>query len=153
MAKWNEDVIQRKSAEFEQIAAKFKGHSLQELEASYFEARGRKDELAAELKPVDQCIMVLEALIAEKFAEDDLKTVSFDNGNRITVSFERPRSVADREALINWIKANGYEHELNLNYQSMNRLCKELAQEGKPLPDGVVEGEPLPKITYTRRKG
>jgi hypothetical protein len=151
-AKWREETISRKGEEFEAIAAPFKGHTLQELETSYFAARHNKDDLDAQLKPINQVIAVLELLIAERMAEDDLKTVTFDNGNRINLRLERPRSVGDREAFVAWLKATGREFELSCNYQSMKRICGEYFEEAGKLPDGIVEGDPQPIITYTRRK-
>lgn len=152
MAKWKEETVERKGAEFEAISAPFKGHSLQELEASYFEARKSKDELDAKLKPVNQVIAVLELLIAEKFAEDDLKTVGFDNGNRITVRFERPITIESRVDFVKWLEATGRAFELTVYAASAKRIAKEYREEEKKedLPPGLKEGEPVPVLTYTR---
>ena len=154
MPKWSEDTLQRKSAEFEALASIYRGHSLQDLELSYFNFRGEKDNLDLQLKPINQRILVLETLIAEKFAEDDLKTVSFENGNRLTVRFERPVTIQDKEAFITWLKANGREFELSVYANSVKRITRECQEDGliQGLPPGLVEGEPAPVITYTRRK-
>ena len=154
MARWTEETLTRKSEEFEAIAARYRGKTLQGLEAEYYYWRKEKDRLDAELKPVRQELLVLESLIAEKMAEDELKTISFDNGNRISVRFDRPVTIADKEEFIAWLKGSGREFELTVYANSVKRIVREYQEEEYAigLPPGVVEGEPQPVLTYTRRK-
>src|SRR6266436_227897 len=125
MARWSEQTIERKSEEFGLIAQKFQGMTIAELEEAYFLARESKDRIEAELKPVNQVIAVIEALVAERFAEDDLKTVKFDNGRRITVTYDSPRTIADKAIFLTWLEESGREYELTVYAASVNRIVKE----------------------------
>jgi len=158
MAKWSDATTLRKTEEFEKSAKEFAGMGLQLLEDEYAKAREAKADLEEMEKPINHRIMVLELILCEKFAEEGIKTTTFDDGARITVGFETDYSIENKPTFLEWIKATGREHLLTVMAQTAKSLAKELAVEAQVnnqtfvLPPGMVASDPIPKLTFTPKK-
>jgi hypothetical protein len=151
MAKWSEEVIEKKSAEYAALADKYKGLTNEQLETVYAKLRDDKDELAALEKPLNQNIQVVESIFAERMIADSLKSIRFENGHLITVSLEQSVSIQDKESFIRWMKECGRELELTVYAATANKIAKEQLNENETLPPGMVQGDPVPKISFRRR--
>lgn len=79
----------------------------------------------------------LARLMADRFEEDDKTSTSFTNGGSMRITPDVFPTVSDPDKLRAWIKANGMESVLTLNFQTMTAMVKERLTGGKSLPDGV----------------
>lgn len=152
MGKWSEETIQRKSEEFATIAADYMPLNFNGLEEKYSDLKDTKATLDRSLKTVNQRLAVLEALFAERFAEQDIKTMNFDSGHRVSVRFESPLKTEDKPAFIEWLKTTGLESELTIYDQRLKSISKNYMQENGSLPPGIVQGDPVAIVSYTKSK-
>jgi hypothetical protein len=79
----------------------------------------------------------LARLMADRFEEDGKTSTSFVNGGSMRITPDVYPTVADPEKLMAWIKANGLESLLTLNFQTMASMVKQRLTKGESLPDGV----------------
>lgn len=152
MGKWSEEVIQRKSAEFASIASEFQALDFNWLEDEYHNLDETKDTLAASLKSVNKRMAVLEAIFAERFTEQDIKSMNFDSGHRVSLRFETPLKTEDKEAFIQWLKASGMEGQLTVYDATLKSISKAVLEETGKLPPGIVQGELVAVVSYTKSK-
>jgi len=152
MGKWNEETIQRKSEEFNRISADYLPLNFNGLEDKYRDLKDTKATLDSSLKAVNQRLAVIEAIFAERFSEQDLKSMNFESGHRVTVRFESPLKTEDKDAFIAWLKASGMESELTIYDQRLKSISKNLLEETGSLPPGITQGDPVAVVSYTKSK-
>ncbi len=145
---WSEETIQRKSEEFNRISAEYMTLTPQAIAEEYSKLYLLVSEEEAKLLPTKSKLQVVKALLSEKFAEEDVKTIKFNNGHSVSVRFSKPYKVQDKDAFIAWIKANGLESELIPSDSKCSTIAKNTFEETQQVPDGLVEGEPQPVVTY-----
>lgn len=152
MGKWNEDTIQRKSEEFAAIAAEYQGLNFNGLEEKYSDLHNTKQTLDTSVKAVNRRLAVLEAIFAERFTEQDIKSMNFDSGHRLAVRFETPLKVENKEEFIKWLKSSGLESELTIYDARLKSISKGVLEETGSLPPGIVQGDLVAVVSYTKSK-
>lgn len=152
MGKWNEDTIQRKSEEFANIASEYQSLDFAGLEEKYRVLHDTKTSLDGSVKAINRRLAVLEAIFAERFTEQDIKTMNFESGHRVTVRFETPLKTENKEAFIEWLKSNGMESQLTVYDATLKSISKGVLAETGKLPDGIVQGELVAVVSYTKSK-
>src|SRR5271168_841822 len=150
MGNWTDETLQRKSEEFTNIAQLYMLATSDELAKEYARLYEQVDEEEIKLHPIKQRLSVVKTLLADKFAEEDKKSVKFENGARVSVRFTTPFSVKDKDAFIAWLKANDMESELTVSAARCASIAKNLYEEANTIPDGLVAGDPLPVVTYLK---
>jgi hypothetical protein len=147
---WTEETIKRKSEEWQSLSAEFVGMSSKDMAAMYALLYVEIQEAEATIAPTKRKLEVLKALLADKFAEDDLRSVKFDNGSSIGVRFTTPFLVEDKDKFIGWLKNNGMESELTVSAARCTSIGKNVFEETQQVPDGLKAGEPVPVVTYRK---
>lgn len=150
MVNWSDETLQRKSEEFTNIAQLYMLSSSDDLAKEYASLYVQVAEEEAKLHPLKQKMSVVKMLLADKFAEEDKKSVKFENGSSISVRFTTPFSVQDKPAFIRWLKDNDMESELTVSAARCASIAKNLFEEAQTIPDGLVAGDPLPVVTYRK---
>ena len=108
-----------------------------ELAAEYTKFRDEKDDIEEELKTLNSKITAITELIIEKFEGDEISAVRTEAGYLVSTKYDPYASVKDKEAFIAWVKKEGYENLLTIQWQTMNSITKELLENGMAAPDGV----------------
>ena len=152
MGKWNEETIQRKSEEFSQIAEKYQSLKYTGLEEKYRTIKEEKTSLDEKVKTLNKHIAVIEALFAERFTEEDIKSMKFDSGYSVGLRTETPLRTVDKPAFISWMKDQGMESELTVYDQRLKSISKALLAETGSLPPGIEAGDPVPVVSYTKSR-
>lgn len=147
---WTDETLQRKSEEFTNIANIYKHFSSDDLAKHYAFLYGQIADEEAKLHPVKQRLAVVKTLLADKFAEEDKKSVKFENGSSVSVRFTTPFNVKDKPAFIKWLKDNDMESELTVSAARCASIAKNLFEEAKEIPDGLEAGDPLPVVTFRK---
>lgn len=152
MGKWSEETIQRNSQEFANIAAEYQSLKFTELEEKYNGLKTDKELLDAQVKAINKRIAVIEAIFAERFAEEDIKSMKFDSGYSIGVRYENPLRTTDKPAFLQWLKENGMESELTVYDARLKSISKALLEETGSLPPGIEQGDPVAVVSYRKSK-
>lgn len=108
-----------------------------ELAKIFTQAKAQKEILEGQLADVNLHIEAYTKLFVDRFDEDGVSKMTFDDGTTISINPEPYPTVKDREALLKWVRANGMEELLTLQYQTMAKIVKEAIEGGQALPDGV----------------
>ena len=108
-----------------------------QLKGLYVQVRQQIDELDAKLSVLNVQKNALTYLFTERFEEDDVTSMKFDDGVMLSEAPEPYPNVKDRATLIAWVKETGQEELLTLNFQTLASMCKQLLLDGKPIPPGV----------------
>lgn len=108
-----------------------------QLKGLYVQVRQQIDELDAKLSVLNVQKNALTYLFTERFEEDDVTSMKFDDGVMLSEAPEPYPNVKDRATLVAWIKSTGQEDLLTLNFQTLASMCKQLLLDGKPIPPGV----------------
>ena len=120
------------------------------LAALYEQARVERDELTAkhkeEMRPVSIAEAALYQLICETFAEAEgeilIRTqkregVKGSGGHTVSTSPDIMTAVVDSDAMVAWMKANGYERKLTLPAPAVKAITVERFRAGDEIPEGV----------------
>ena len=108
-----------------------------QLKGLYVQVRQQIDELDAKLSVLNVQKNALTYLFTERFEEDNVTSMKFDDGVMLSEAPEPYPNVKDRATLVAWIKSTGQEDLLTLNFQTLASMCKQLLLDGKPIPPGV----------------
>lgn len=110
-----------------------------QLNKLYVKCRNRADELNVELTQLNLEEEAYTRAFIDRFEEAGTTKVDFENGTQIGVSVEPYPFVKDQAAMLAWIKKNGMEAMLTLNWQTMASMVKDRlsGKVKEPLPDGV----------------
>ena len=108
-----------------------------QLKGLYVQVRQQIDELDAKLSVLNVQKNALTYLFTERFEEDYVTSMKFDDGVMLSEAPEPYPNVKDRATLVAWIKSTGQEDLLTLNFQTLASMCKQLLLDGKPIPPGV----------------
>lgn len=77
----------------------------------------------------------LARLMADRFEEDGKYSTSFTNGGSMRITPDVYVSVKDNEGMLKWVRDNGMEAMLSLNFQTMQSMVKERLTKGLPIPE------------------
>ena len=149
---WKEETRKEYAAKLEPLIRDGERKSNEELKDIYLQCRARKDELEAQLKEVNLHILAAETVFFDRFAEEDTKTMKFNDGVSITCSVGKSYVIADKSAFIDWLKATGQEDRLTVYSQSVPAIVRgEDGNDPDSLPPGIVEGDPVKKFSVRGR--
>jgi predicted acyl esterase len=115
----------------------------------YNQKRLEKDALNEQLSDVNLELEALTQILVDKLEETGLTQVRLTDGSTLSLKDEPYTKVTDRETFVAWIKSQGLDALLSVNYMSANSLVKERLMAGEPAPDGV---DVFLKTSLTRRK-
>lgn len=115
----------------------------------YGEIRLEKEVHDELLKEVELRLAAISELMTEAYENEGVTSIGLDDGDTIRVQYEPHAVCNDREANRLWAIANGLEHDLQLPWQSINKLTKDALLAGEEEPDGVIAYS-KPKIVRTR---
>lgn len=104
--------------------------SLSGLAQSYKQLRSEKDKIGEEESALNVEIAAIEELMHTAFEAEGLTSVKLADGSSVSVSEEPSATIVDRDRLLEWIKANGYERLLTIYSQTVGSLAKEILLEG-----------------------
>jgi hypothetical protein len=147
---WTEETFMRKSEEWSSVSAEFAGMSSNQLAEAYGAIYMQVADHEKAVAPTKRKLEVLKAILADKFAEDDLRTVKFENGSSIGVRYTTPFLVEDKVKFVGWLKSNGMESELTVSAARCTSIGKNVFEETQQVPDGLKAGEPVPVVTYRK---
>ena len=147
---WTEETFQRKSAEFGDISKEYVATSSDDLAKEYRKLYLLVEEQERIMSPIKKKLEVVKTILADKFAEEEKKSVKFENGSSVSVRFTTPFKVQDKAAFIAWLKGNGMENELTVSAARCTSLGKNFFEETQQVPDGLVAGDPVPVVTYRK---
>jgi len=146
MGKWSSETLAEHQEELAPRLEWAQKCTNEELAAEYKEARLKKADWEEALRRVNLDIRACEMVFAERFAEDDVKTMKFNNGMSLTISVEQGWQFDDKGAFIKFLEDEGWHHELTVPAGSLNRLMRDL-QDKELKPPGVKLGEPFTKFS------
>jgi hypothetical protein len=149
---WKPETVERKTAEFVETSKQYQHFKTVDLVTAYTEIRRKKEEIEESLKPVDHRLFVLTTLIAERFDEEEIKSLKLDSGESVSVSMRTTYKIADNAKFIAWIHESGLQEELKVNSQRLQSLAGGYLSEMEQLPPGVEINEPQPKISLRKGK-
>lgn len=147
---WSEQTLQRKTEEWKSISEEFGHMTSDEIAVEYSRLYLLVAEQEGILSPIKKRLEVAKAILAEKFVEDEKKSVKFANGSSVSIRFTTPFTVEDKPAFITWLKSNGLEAELTVSAARCSSIAKNVFEETQQVPDGLVAGDPVPVVTFRK---
>lgn len=147
---WSQETLERKSAEWKAISEEFGQMTSDAIAVEYSRLYIIVDEQEQILAPLKKRLEVAKAILAEKFVEDEKKSVKFANGSSVSVRFTTPFKVEDKGLFVTWLKRMGMESELTVSAARCTSLGKNFFEETQQVPDGLVAGDPVPVVTYRK---
>jgi hypothetical protein len=141
-------VNDRKKEILEEIGDALSSSSLALL---YRQQRQEKEEIEAQLSLANLDLEAITQLLTDRYEIDEISSVSLDDGDTVRVDLEPYAKIEDAQKLWDWAKANDMERSMQLPWQTVNSMMKEMLLQGMNEPDGVVAYQ-RPKIVFTRAK-
>ncbi len=130
-----------------------------DLVKMYGGLRKAKDLVDAALKAINAIHDSIKfAQLPEAFEREELKTVTLEDGSRVTISQKVFASIpADKRSnAFRWLRDNGQEGIIQetVNSQTLSAFAKEwISEQGKDLPEDLFKVHFQPSVTYTAGKG
>jgi len=147
---WKPETIEQKSKEFAEIAKQFQGLKTTELVNRYIDERRQKETIEESLKPINERLNVLISMLAERFDEEELKSLKLDSGELITVSQRSSFRITDHDLFVQWLKDTNMDAELTVSAARVTTIAAEYLKEEKRLPPGIEANQPVPKISLRK---
>ncbi|MFI5222760.1 MAG: hypothetical protein ACHQX3_00720 [Nitrospirales bacterium] len=119
------------------------------LAERYSEVRMEKEAHDELLKEVELRMVAYGELMTEAYENEGVTSLGLESGDTIRVQYEPHAVCEDREATRLWAIKNGYERDLQLPWQTLNKITKDALLEGDNEPDGVIAYS-RPKIVRTK---
>lgn len=92
-------------------------------------------------------LAAFQELLDAQFEEEDIEGIPLGDGDKVTMTKEPHLKVVDRDQFREWCMENGYERELNLQWQTGNSIVKKMLLKGEKLPPGT-ECTSKPKFAW-----
>lgn len=108
-----------------------------DLVSRYMELRDEKAKAEEVVKDINVDLDAVQELIANQFEAEGVEALRTTEG-LLSMYVEPYTSVEDHDALREWCIKQGLERSLQLPWQTVNSLTKQLLEDGKPEPDGVT---------------
>jgi hypothetical protein len=110
-----------------------------EVETLYNKVRKGKEDLDAQLSKANLELEALTQLIVERYEDDGVTSKKLKDGTSLGVSVEPYPTVIPekKDEFLAWVKAEGMESLLSLNYQTMAKIVKARLESGQLLPPGI----------------
>lgn len=103
------------------------------LALRYVTARRQKDLIAEQESEANVEIQACAELLQVALEAEGLSSLKLSDGTSVTIGQEPTASIIDKDKLLAWAKANGYERMLTLHSQTVAALAKELLLSGDAL--------------------
>ena len=101
------------------------------------ELRDVIDKIAAVEKFAKLQLAALARLMEKNFEQRGITSLRLIDGKGARYQPEPVGKVADNDKFIEWVKSEGMERLLGVNWQRMNSIVKERLLEGLEPPDGI----------------
>lgn len=121
-----------------------------QLGEKYNEFRIAKERLQEELGEVNTHLEALSQLVIDELERLGLSSVKLADGSSINMKDEPYSRVKDQHVFLSWIREQGLDSLLTVNYQTMNAMVKDRLITGDEPPPGI---DVFIKTSITRRKG
>lgn len=118
--------------------------------------KDKKEKLEGELSDTNKAIRRLaEQEIPEYMEENEIEKISIDGVGTLYTTLKIYANVKkeNKEAFYNWLREHGNE-DMVQEYvfpATLNAFAKEQLNEGKPLPDDLIEARLYPTATLRRK--
>lgn len=132
----------------DQAKVSFKKADHRALARRLRQVKAEKDELESQIKAINVVEEALSQLLLDWMEQNGTDKISLADGT-LYVRDEPYVRIADREALIQWLKKNKHEDLLSVHWQTLNALVKERMIAGQVNPAGC---EVFMKTTVSLRK-
>jgi hypothetical protein len=146
VGKWSSNSVAEHADRLAPLIELCQKQSNDQLAEDYAKLRQMKTFHEGALSEANLAIRAAEMVFAERFAENDIKSMKFNNGMQLTISVEQGWAFDDKGAFVRFLEDNGWHHELTVPANSLNRLMRDL-EEAKLNPPGVKLGEPFTKFS------
>jgi hypothetical protein len=108
-----------------------------DLAMLYRQISEEKDATNAQLAEIQVRLSAVEQRMWSSFDEAGIDNVGFADGYRVAVEQKPSVKTEDRDKVLAWLKANGFERLLSVHAQTLSTLTLERLLEELPPPDGV----------------
>ena len=106
------------------------------LSRKYIEARNEVDRIDEQAKVAGIILDAVQEMMLEQFDAEGVDSMRTKEG-MISVYIEPYASVEDHAKLRQWAIDNNLGDALQIGWQKINSLTKQLLEEGQPAPDGT----------------
>jgi hypothetical protein len=142
---WNEEVeaIKRailasgKVADPLEPAALYDGATKEQLAQAYLKLRGDKERLEKTAKTINKTVEAINRILVGMLEADGASSVRLQNGGGVDLEDAPYCTVEDTATFMAWIKEQGMEDMLVLQWQTMNATVKTRLEAGLEPPPGV----------------
>ena len=117
--------------------AAYVGLGMKDLAEKFKEVKTALKEAKAEVEQLTITLEGLSQLLLVHFENLGLTSVKLDSGGTLGEWLAPYSTVRDRDAFYEWLKANRPWERLTFPAPSLDRLVRELLEEGQPPPPGV----------------
>lgn len=115
----------------------------------YRMVRVLKEAMSRQESITNTIIDAYTEILVNQYEAEGVRSMSLEDGGTIRWEEQPHAKVIDKTANRKWAIANGMENELQVHWNVLNAIAKELLLNGKDLPDGV-ELVARPKVVYTK---
>lgn len=115
------------------------GDALSSASIAILYKRIRQDKEAAEkiLYDINIEMNAITQMLVDRYEIDEITSMKLETGDSVSIHYEPYAVVEDKEKIWEWCRANGYEREMQLSWNTLNAITKERLIQGQPEPDGV----------------
>lgn len=103
----------------------------------YARARHEKERLEDLVKAQNLIIEAMNQELVEMLEAQDFSNIKINTGVSLYIKDDVYCTVKEKPIFLKWIKDNGMEDLLSVNYQTMSALVRTHLQEGTPIPPGI----------------
>ncbi len=125
------------AARVEEKKKEYIGLDTAEMAREFKVVRGAKKAAEETISGLNLELEALSQLLVNDLETQSISKLTLQTGETVFISDEPYSSVADKEALMAWVKKKKMQSLLTLNWQTMNSMVKELLSAGKPIMPGV----------------
>ncbi len=104
----------------------------------YVEIRAEKDAVEEVLKEIQLRLDATSQLLVDSYEVEGTSSMKLVDGPTVRVQYEPHAQVINSELLRQWAITQGLERDLQLPWQTTNKITKEMLLNGENEPDGVV---------------
>lgn len=108
------------------------------LAARLYDLNRQKDVLEAEISEINVAQEALSRMLVEIMEAENQEKIKLTSGNTVGLRYSPYPQVKDKEALLGWLKKKKLANLRTLPYKTLEGICNELLQQGKPMPSGVA---------------
>lgn len=122
---------------------------------AYLQIKFFKDALDARLKAQNELVRkMVEEHLPRAFDKAGVKTITLDDGRRVTLSGLVRASIKDKEAGYDWLRKNGGEDLIQptVNASTLAAFARARMEDGEDLPEEYFNVYVMPSVSVTQTK-